>query len=498
MRIIGNRGNTDRKVQAVASGALASGDTVIVNSDGTVSVVSGSSQTEAVGTPTVFETSSQSEIENQASAYDSANGRVIIAYKGSSAYGTAIVGTVSGTSISFGTAVVFNSNTTNYISIDYDSNTGKVLIAYLNNSNNDGEAIVGTVSNTAISFGSASAFYTGGGQAQRIGCIYSSQDQKFGIFYGDSAGGSYPPSGQRVVATISGTSVSFGSASTWYSTREVNLQKTCYDSTNNRFVTVFKAGTGISYTIAHSMSGTSFSTALGPTIIYDSSDTTEYSDIQQFAIAHDSDTGANLWIFRGALDSGANDYQAKVIKISGGSFSIGSKTQIQTQVTTYNGITYDSTAQKFVLAYISPDQGAGVYYRTATVSGTTPTFSDAVEFETGEGRSGTSVTSLGNGTVVMSYVDDDNSDRGTSAVLQIGYLNTNLTSENFIGIASNGYASGQAATINAKGFVDDNQSSLTAGQSYFVQTNGDLGTTAADPSVFAGTAVSATKLIVKG
>jgi sugar lactone lactonase YvrE len=41
-------------------------------------------------------------------------------------------------------------------------------------------------------------------------------------------------------------------------------------------------------------------------------------------------------------------------------------------------------------------------------------------------------------------------------------------------------------------------SSLTAGQSYYVQTDGTLGTTAADPSVFAGTAVSATKLIVKG
>ena len=40
--------------------------------------------------------------------------------------------------------------------------------------------------------------------------------------------------------------------------------------------------------------------------------------------------------------------------------------------------------------------------------------------------------------------------------------------------------------------------SLTAGQSYFVQTDGTLGTTAASPSVFAGTAVSATKLIVKG
>jgi len=40
--------------------------------------------------------------------------------------------------------------------------------------------------------------------------------------------------------------------------------------------------------------------------------------------------------------------------------------------------------------------------------------------------------------------------------------------------------------------------SLTAGQSYYVQTDGTLGTTPADPSVFAGTAVAATKLIVKG
>ena len=40
--------------------------------------------------------------------------------------------------------------------------------------------------------------------------------------------------------------------------------------------------------------------------------------------------------------------------------------------------------------------------------------------------------------------------------------------------------------------------SLTAGQSYYVQTDGTLSTTAGNPSVFAGTAVSATKLIVKG
>ena len=54
------------------------------------------------------------------------------------------------------------------------------------------------------------------------------------------------------------------------------------------------------------------------------------------------------------------------------------------------------------------------------------------------------------------------------------------------------------AIIDTKGAIADNQTGLTAGQSYFVQTDGTLGTTADDPSVFAGTAVSATKLIVKG
>ena len=80
--------------------------------------------------------------------------------------------------------------------------------------------------------------------------------------------------------------------------------------------------------------------------------------------------------------------------------------------------------------------------------------------------------------------------------VKIGF--TNLTSENYIGTAATGAPDGTGAKINLKGAVDENQSGLTAGQSYYVQTDGTLGTTPADPSVFAGTAVAATKLIVKG
>jgi len=90
------------------------------------------------------------------------------------------------------------------------------------------------------------------------------------------------------------------------------------------------------------------------------------------------------------------------------------------------------------------------------------------------------------------------SNSGDATVITPSGNYPNLTSENYIGITRSGAASGAGAIIDTQGAIADNLSGLTAGQSYFVQNDGTLGTTAADPSVFAGTAVSATKLIVKG
>jgi hypothetical protein len=62
----------------------------------------------AFGTAVVFESYSSSYIS---STFDTLSNKVVIVYRdeGNLDYGTAIVGTVSGTSISFGTAVVFES-----------------------------------------------------------------------------------------------------------------------------------------------------------------------------------------------------------------------------------------------------------------------------------------------------------------------------------------------------------------------------------------------------
>ena len=74
---------------------------------------------------------------------------------------------------------------------------------------------------------------------------------------------------------------------------------------------------------------------------------------------------------------------------------------------------------------------------------------------------------------------------------------SNLTTENYIGFAKIA-ASGanKTAIITKEGGVDSNQSSLTPGQLYYIQTDGTISTTAGSPSVVAGIGLSATKLLV--
>ena len=83
------------------------------------------------GSEVVF--ASASRIAVIGATFDSTNNKVVIAYRsgGNSNNGTAKVGTVSGTSISFGSATVFNTGSPSQISVVYDSTNQKVVIAYL-------------------------------------------------------------------------------------------------------------------------------------------------------------------------------------------------------------------------------------------------------------------------------------------------------------------------------------------------------------------------------
>ena len=123
--------------------------------------------------------------------------------------------------------------------------------------------------------------------------------------------------------------------------------------------------------------------------------------------------------------------------------------------------------------------------------------------ESGMSMSTSSLTaftsSLSNGTPSLTRATSSLTDAaGSMTSSSTNVTSINLTSENYIGVSNGAYSNGQTATIQIMGAVDDAQSSLTPGQAYYVQGDGTLSETADSPSVFAGTAIAATKLIVRG
>ena len=73
------------------------------------------------------------------------------------------MGAVSGTTVSWGTPVVFcTANTQWFNNCVYDTNENKVVVAFRDYADSGGaKAIIGTVSGTSISFGTAVLFAAG-------------------------------------------------------------------------------------------------------------------------------------------------------------------------------------------------------------------------------------------------------------------------------------------------------------------------------------------------
>ena len=125
--------------------------------------------------------------------FDSTNSKMVIAYKdnSNSNYGTAVVGTMQGTnSITFGSKTVFVSNGLNNIKALFDTAKGKVVIGYRDDGNSYyGTAIVGEVSGTGISFDDDSVVFNSDNSIY-IGGTYITQNERVMFAYRDG-GNSY-------------------------------------------------------------------------------------------------------------------------------------------------------------------------------------------------------------------------------------------------------------------------------------------------------------------
>ena len=460
----------------VASGTIPNGSTVVINSDGTVGIVTvTASSTIGLGSSAVFESASAG---NMSATFDSTNNKVVVAYSdgGNSNYGTAVVGTVSGTSISFGTPVVFSAaNSAQNISAVYDSSNEKVVIAFRNDGNsNYGTAIVGTVSGTSISFGSAVVYESSA--SYNVSATFDSNSNKVVI------AGRISSAGKAIVGTVSGTSISFGSMTEFYSGSAEEITTT-FDSNSNKVIIAYRDGSDSDKgkAIVGTVSGTSIS--FGSAAEFQSSSTAN--------IKATFDSSNNKVVF--AYNSAGG--KAIVGTVSGTSISFGSAVEFAANPNNYNGITFDSTYNKAVIVFSDANDLNYGKIISGTVSGTSISFGSAVAFNSSYALNNDVVFDSSNKKLVIVTRDNGNSNYGTAYIARND--STNLTTENYIGIAAETISDGATGSITIVSGINAGQTGLITGRTHYVQEAGGIGLTASSPSVVAGTSISDTRIIVR-
>jgi len=460
----------------VATGAIAgAGLVVALNANGTVSVVA-EIVDETPVTAVVFQGAS---VDNIVSIYDSVANVVVVAYRVGAATGVAVVGVISGTSISFGAPVTFSASNSLAIAGAYDPVAARVLLAYRNVGNSSfGTAIVGTISGTSISFGAPVAFNAASTAA--IAVVYDSAAGKVVLAYSDGGNGSF---GTAIVGTILDTSVSFGAPTVFQSAFVSNLSAAC-DATLGKTVVAYKNDVAIKgVAVIGTVSGTSIS--FGTPVIFNNANTFSTS------VAYDSVAGKVVIVYK---DAGNGSFGTAIVgSISGTSIGFGTPV-VFNSAATVPAVAYDSVADKVVVAYSDGGNGGFGTAVVGTVSGTVIVFSAPVVFESASIGTVSATYSPQAGRVVFAYPDGGNGSFGTA--ITFGGAATTTNNAASVGIAQAAALDATPVAVKLPYQIDTNQVGLTAGLNYYVAADGSLTTASANGNVLLGRALSASALLI--
>ena len=115
--------------------------------------------------------------------------KFVLAYQGSDLYGSALVGTVSGITVSYGSEIWFTTYWTDYISMVYDPINDRIVFAlrYVNGGGEYGKVRVGEVVGSLMSMKSSAIFSTV--YCDEVSATRDPTTNKIYIAYSDSTTG---------------------------------------------------------------------------------------------------------------------------------------------------------------------------------------------------------------------------------------------------------------------------------------------------------------------
>jgi len=490
-------------ITAVADGALTSGCSTIIQSDSKVAKVASSTVTEAVPEGTASTIDGNASIGIIGFDLDPVTaGKGVIGYRDGSDY-KARVFTSSGSTITYGSeqtlCTVSNGFRGDNKCLAY-TGQDKFAICYIKDGNNQNSTTNGcvricTISGTTVTTGSesvANGEYTN----ELLIAGDTVVEDRVIVTYVDGNGGYRM---KNRAATISGTTPSWGSV---YTMNGDNANGWGLDYHNTRVIITFKdhsAGyTGIM--TAGTASGNSIT--WGPSVTYDS-----YTHPRNSTVKINPNNINEVIV--AMQDRNNSDYGAlKIVTISTNTISLGSIINFKSAAVGANPLCAwnKNSEDKIAISYVnesntntSPGKCAIVI---GTISGASISFGSEINIANSEQYQCTGsqirFDNSSSGSHRFNFIYNDNNNYSKAVWSRMGgATSTNIEANNFIGFADAAYADGATATVLVNGALST-QSSLTPASKYYVQNDGSITTSAGSPSVYAGQAMAATKLLIKG
>lgn len=495
-----------------ASGALADGDLVVLKADGTVEVVAETTATTTTnGAENVFRSGSSS-YESNATSHDATGNYYCVKFDPHNAKkfamvyldvttstATGVVGNISGTTITFGTSVAFNTNC-DHLDLAWDPVQTNIFVVAYTVGNYTAQAQACSVSGTTITKGTAVAYRTDNGQHTKI--IFnphaaSNHAGQHVIVSSVPVGRAYlGHCTSSLVLSYSGPTFTPINTSWYYS--NCTYYDGCWDPNSNstEFLLTYLPGN----------TGQANPLVIKGKVIGDASVSFNYNmtDIPGHDTAY-----MQLRYFPGSSsddfvccfsDVNNSNYGSWLIGDSSGNTpSLGSSSVFHSGACTHINFEFDkSGTNKFVVTYIN-ENGKGAM-RAGTYSGTTLTFGSESIFHNADTDFLASAYDPSTaGKMISLYRDDGSSGNGTAMGHDVALTTTtvNIEADNFVGVAQGATANGQSATVALRGGVVSNLTGLTVGSEYYVKKDGTLSTTPGSPKVPFGKALSATTALIE-
>ena len=396
--------------------------------------------------------------------YDSANDKVVVAYKDNSnaaGRGEAIVGSISGDTVSFDGAIVgFTGAEVDDVACCYDSVNEKIVICYRNADSSDkGYAIIGTVSGDSISFGTAVEFESGA--TSDIACCFDTTNEKVVIAFTDTDDTN---KGKSIIGAVSGTSISFGTAV------EFNASATTYnacvfDVANSKVLIAFVSGATVGKAITGTVSSDSISFGTVQTF---ESGTTAYISCC-YSVARE-----NVMI---AFVDVSDSSQGKAIigYYNGTVHTFGISVKFSAHVTSYTACSYDDNNDRYMIFFHDTDVSGKGYFISGVISGDTSLsqYKTIIVFDdltnSFSDTSATYIASLfvtANRTAFICY---NNGSNGVAASLEYD------TPEKFFAVAQETGADTEVKNVIIIGGTSVIHSGKTPGRAAYIQPDGTIG-----------------------